>query len=136
MTSLDVRRPLTSRHTGSLLAQVRGTAVTDGVHLPAQSGGSSSSSSSSSSGSGGGGAGADEANSQLLKEIKYQVLLRIVDKFDMSQCMIFCRTNVDCDNLEAFLNQVGGSKQFSGKVVCGSAVPAWNECRLVAVHAF
>jgi len=90
--------------------KVRGKAITDGVHLPAKGGGGSSSSSSSSS------SGGDEANSQLLKEIKYQILLHIVDKFNMSQCMIFCRTNLDCDNLEAFLNQVGGSKQFSGKV--------------------
>ena len=36
----------------------------------------------------------------------------------MSQCMIFCRTNVDCDNLELFLNTVDGGdgQAFRGKV--------------------
>ena len=35
----------------------------------------------------------------------------------MSQCMIFCRTNVDCDNLEAFLNAYSGqpTAKFTGK---------------------
>ena len=35
----------------------------------------------------------EDTNSQLIKKIKVQVLLNIIDKFKMSQCMIFCRTN-------------------------------------------
>ncbi|KAF6252459.1 P-loop containing nucleoside triphosphate hydrolase protein [Scenedesmus sp. NREL 46B-D3] len=34
--------------------------------------------------------------------------LRIVDAFAMEQCLIFCRTNYDCDNLERFLNELSG----------------------------
>lgn len=34
---------------------------------------------------------------------------RVLDAFQMEQCLIFCRTNFDCDNLELFLNSLGGS---------------------------
>ena len=38
----------------------------------------------------------------------------------MTQAMIFCRTNLDCDNLERFLNKDGGNgKKFSGKLEKG-----------------
>ena len=57
--------------------------------------------------------------SQLLKEIKLQVLLGVIDKFKMSQCIIFCRTNVDCDNLETFLCSHGGGSKFKGKSESG-----------------
>lgn len=33
---------------------------------------------------------------------------RVIDSFQMDQCLIFCRTNFDCDNLEKFLNSLGG----------------------------
>lgn len=38
---------------------------------------------------------------------------RIIDAFQMDQCLIFCRTNFDCDNLEKFLNSLGGFFSFS-----------------------
>jgi ERCC4-related helicase len=47
--------------------------------------------------------------SQAIKEIKMQALIRIIDTINPSQAMIFCRTNVDCNNLEKFLNQYGSS---------------------------
>ena len=37
----------------------------------------------------------------------------------MDQCLIFCRTNFDCDNLEAFLNGLGGGGGFQGKTERG-----------------
>jgi hypothetical protein len=40
----------------------------------------------------------------------------------MSQCIVFCRTNVDCNALEEYLNSysAGGRKQgFRGKVESG-----------------
>ena len=51
-----------------------------------------------------GGHGSSEADqaSQEIKQWKLQALLKIVDAFDMSQAILFCRTNVDCNNLEAF----------------------------------
>ena len=105
------------RDAGLLTAPtVRGKAVTDNVHA-------------------GGKSDTDEdKNSQLLKELKYQVLLGILDKFDMSQCMIFCRTNVDCDNLETFLNNVGGGKQFMGKVEKGKE-NAYSCCVLAGMRS-
>lgn len=33
---------------------------------------------------------------------------RLIDALKIDHAMIFCRTNVDCDNLEAFLIQQGG----------------------------
>lgn len=84
-------------------------AVTDGVHLP-----NSSSS--------------KEQNSQKIKEMKQHALLNIVDKFNMSQCIIFCRTNVDCNNLETFLcSQDEGmaraqNKKFRGIVESGKEI--------------
>jgi ATP-dependent RNA helicase DDX1 len=57
--------------------------------------------------------------SKKLKELKPQVLLGIIDKFEMTQCMIFCRTNIDCDNLESFLTAHGGGSKFRGRVESG-----------------
>ena len=37
----------------------------------------------------------------------------------MSQCMIFCRTNVDCDNLETFLCTHGGGWKFTERAESG-----------------
>ena len=39
----------------------------------------------------------------------------------MSQCIVFCRTNVDCNNLEQYLNSYssGGARRFTGKVEKG-----------------
>lgn len=75
--------------------------------------------------------GHGEDESQTVKEAKQKILLQIVDKFEvilcvillsailpisvplqMSQCLIFCRTNLDCDNLEKFLCSADG---VSGK---------------------
>jgi len=57
--------------------------------------------------------------SMQVKQLKQQALLHIIDKFDMSQCVIFCRTNVDCDNLEQFLSAHGGGSKFRGRVESG-----------------
>ena len=45
-----------------------------------------------------------------------QLLVRLVDKLGMEQCLVFCRTNVDCNNLERFLAQKGGGHTFTGVV--------------------
>lgn len=46
--------------------------------------------------------------------------------FQMSQCIIFCRTNLDCNNLETFLcSQDGGSSsggKFRGKMESGKEI--------------
>lgn len=45
----------------------------------------------------------EEENSLRLKELKQRILIKIIDHFQMTQCIIFCRTNLDCNNLENFL---------------------------------
>ena len=41
----------------------------------------------------------------------------------MDQCLIFCRTNFDCDNLEKFMNGLGGGKGYLGKMEKGVENP-------------
>lgn len=41
---------------------------------------------------------------------------QVIEALDVDQCLLFCRTNVDCDSLERFLVQVGGGQRFTGKV--------------------
>ena len=67
-----------------------------------------------------------ECMSEAVKLLKPRVLQRIIDAFQMDQCLIFCRTNFDCDRLETFLNTLGGGqtrKKFKGKVEKGLENP-------------
>ena len=66
-----------------------------------------------------------EYNSYVVKQLKQHILLGIIDKFNMSQCIIFCRTNLDCDNLETFLMNHGGAngKKFKGQMESGKENP-------------
>ena len=67
-------------------------------------------------GNGGGGKGGNgngstkEADSEGVKRVKPHVLRRLIDTHNMDQCLIFCRTNFDCDNLEKFLTSLGGGR--------------------------
>lgn len=45
---------------------------------------------------------------QGVKRLKPHLLRRLIDTHKMDQCLIFCRTNFDCDNLEKFLTSLGG----------------------------
>lgn len=49
-------------------------------------------------------------NSQGIKLLKPALLTNIIDAMKMDQAMIFCRTKVDCDNLEEYFNSIGGKK--------------------------
>eukprot|EP00922_Rhytidocystis_sp_ex-Travisia-forbesii_P040895 GHVS01061053.1.p1 GENE.GHVS01061053.1~~GHVS01061053.1.p1 ORF type:complete len:778 (-),score=106.73 GHVS01061053.1:1691-4024(-) len=61
--------------------------------------------------------------SERIKQMKPQVLVKLADTLKMESCLVFCRTNVDCDNLEAFLNQLGGGRGFAGKTETGKENP-------------
>jgi len=64
--------------------------------------------------------------SEKIKQMKPKALVKIADAFKMSQCLVFCRTNIDCDNLEAYLHRLGGTKKASmvgGKVESGKENP-------------
>ncbi|KAK9822994.1 hypothetical protein WJX81_003865 [Elliptochloris bilobata] len=52
--------------------------------------------------------------SEAVKRLKPRVLQRLLDTHEPEQALIFCRTNFDCDNLERFLNALGGSGAFRG----------------------
>lgn len=65
-----------------------------------------------SAGSGGGGGLSKEEKSEGLKRLKPKMLVGLIDSLKMTQCLIFCRTNVDCDNLEAYLTAVGGGNKW------------------------
>ncbi|KAL3160771.1 hypothetical protein ABBQ38_009184 [Trebouxia sp. C0009 RCD-2024] len=61
--------------------------------------------------------------SEAVKRLKPRMLQRIIDTFHMDQCLIFCRTNFDCDNLESFLTGLGGGGKFRGKMEKGVENP-------------
>tara|TARA_B100000073_G_scaffold110020_3_gene88753 strand:- start:1284 stop:3677 length:2394 start_codon:yes stop_codon:yes gene_type:complete len=48
--------------------------------------------------------------SEAVKMLKPRVLKELIDAHSMSKCMIFCRTNFDCDNLANFFNKCGYDK--------------------------
>ena len=54
----------------------------------------------------------DDRWSLGIKKLKLQHLLRVVDELKIEQCMIFVRTQLDCDNLSAFLTKRGGGGKF------------------------
>ena len=47
-----------------------------------------------------------ESLSESIKMLKPSLLVKIIDAYKMDQAMIFCRTKVDCDNLEIYLGDV------------------------------
>jgi len=64
-----------------------------------------------------------ESHSEAIKRLKPLKLKELLDALDCSQCLIFCRTNLDCDNLEAYLTALGGGRGFRGKVEKGVENP-------------
>ncbi|PNH01214.1 ATP-dependent RNA helicase DDX1 [Tetrabaena socialis] len=69
-----------------------------------------------------------EAASEGTKRLKQRLLQRLIDTLKMEQCLIFCRTNHDCDQLERFMNALGGGgggggSGFRGKKESGKENP-------------
>ena len=46
-----------------------------------------------------------ETLSELVKQYKACELVRLIRRFAIDRAIIFCRTKVDCDNLEAYLQR-------------------------------
>jgi len=61
--------------------------------------------------------------SENIKIAKPKLMVKIADLFNMTQCLVFCRTNVDCNNLEDYLNRLGGTKGYGGKMETGKENP-------------
>jgi len=62
--------------------------------------------------------GSKEEFSEAVKLMKAEYAVRAIDEHNMDYGIIFCRTKVDCDNLEQYLNKVGGGKNSNQKYSC------------------
>ena len=49
-----------------------------------------------------------EALSEAVKLLKADYLVKAINKHKMDQAIIFCRTKLDCDNIENYLLTLGG----------------------------
>jgi hypothetical protein len=55
--------------------------------------------------------GSPERLSESIKVLKPLLLMRIIGAYKMDQAMIFCRTKLDCDNLEEYMNACNTRKK-------------------------
>jgi len=58
-----------------------------------------------------------ESWSEALKIMKAQYCLKAIQKLNIDYGLIFCRTKLDCDNLERYLKQMGG-KGYNNPYSC------------------
>ena len=49
-----------------------------------------------------------EALSEAVKLLKADYLVKAINAHNMDQAIIFCRTKLDCDNVEKYLTSLGG----------------------------
>ncbi len=52
-----------------------------------------------------------ETLSEAIKILKGEYCLQAIDRFKMDRALIFCRTKLDCDNLERYFIKQGGGKR-------------------------
>ncbi|KAK3861170.1 hypothetical protein Pcinc_032827 [Petrolisthes cinctipes] len=55
-----------------------------------------------------------ETLSEAVKMLKGEYCVRAIDTHKMDQALVFCRTKLDCDNLERYFNQIGGGSNNRG----------------------
>ena len=68
------------------------------------------------------GVNSDESWSEAIKILKGEYCVKAIREHNMDHGMIFCRTKLDCDNLERYFKNVGGS-QFSCVCLHGDRKP-------------
>ena len=61
--------------------------------------------------------------------LKGEYTVQAIQEHNMDKAIIFCRTKVDCDNMERYLNQQGGGKSgglcgFTSSLIAGAI--SWN----------
>lgn len=61
--------------------------------------------------------------------LKGEYCIRAIKEHRMDRALIFCRTKLDCDNLERYLKQAGG-QQFSCVCLHGDRKPAERKANL------
>lgn len=59
-----------------------------------------------------------ETLSEAVKKLKGDLVIKAIDKFQMDQGIIFCRTKLDCDNLEKYFNLIGGGNRIIHAYTC------------------
>lgn len=52
--------------------------------------------------------------SEAVKRLKPRLLRRLVEALGVDQALVFCRTNLDCDNLERYFRSLGGGGGAAG----------------------
>ncbi len=48
-----------------------------------------------------------ETLSEAVKMLKGEYCIRAINEHKMDKALVFCRTKLDCDNLEKYFNQIG-----------------------------
>ncbi|KAI1897597.1 hypothetical protein AGOR_G00084900 [Albula goreensis] len=69
------------------------------------------------------GASTPEMWSEAIKVLKGEYTVRAIKEHKMDQAIIFCRTKIDCDNMEQYFIQQGGGQQFSCVCLHGDRKP-------------
>jgi hypothetical protein len=60
-----------------------------------------------------------EMLSEAVKILKAEYCIRAIEKYNMDKALIFCRTKLDCDNLEDyFISMGGGPNSQNHKLSC------------------
>jgi len=67
--------------------------------------------------------------SEAVKILKGEYCIRAIKEHKMDRALIFCRTKLDCDNLERYLKKSGG-QQFSCVCLHGDRKPAERKANL------
>ncbi|XP_063839846.1 ATP-dependent RNA helicase Ddx1-like [Scylla paramamosain] len=55
-----------------------------------------------------------ETLSEAVKMLKGELCVKAIDMHNMDKALIFCRTKLDCDNMERYFNQIGGGAHNRG----------------------
>lgn len=63
-----------------------------------------------------------ETLSEAVKMLKGEYCIRAINKHKMDRAIIFCRTKLDCDNLEKYFNQISRYLVFTLKSESKSVV--------------
>lgn len=59
-----------------------------------------------------------EMLSEAVKLLKGEYTIRAIKQLKMDKAIIFCRTKIDCDNMESYLNKAGGGKNKNHSYSC------------------
>ncbi|RWS29841.1 ATP-dependent RNA helicase DDX1-like protein [Leptotrombidium deliense] len=75
-----------------------------------------------------------ETLSEAVKKMKGEFVVKAIDSLKIDQAIIFCRTKLDCDNLENYLNTVGGGEYQYLCAIDGARNPK-NNYSCVCLHS-